>query len=115
MMGLHPITAGHGYTYLTRQVAASDGPAVAGGGIGAYYAEAVSHRPLARRRPRTLGIASGAAVSEAQMVALFGEGRHPDAAAIAAAVTASSARTAPTRSWSRGRWRRRLGWGGRSC
>ena len=88
-MGLHPITAGHGYTYLTRQVAVGDGPAVTGGGIGAYYAEAgESPGRWLGSGLASLGLAAGAAVSEAQMVALFGEGRHPDAAAIAAAVTA---------------------------
>jgi hypothetical protein len=88
-MGLHPITAGHGYTYLTRQVAVHDGPAVSGGGIGAYYAEAgESPGRWLGAGLGALGIAAGAAVSEAQMVALFGEGRHPEAAGIAAELAA---------------------------
>src|SRR6185437_6962500 len=109
-MGLHPITAGHGYTYLTRQVAAGDGPAVTGGGIGAYYAEAgESPGRWLGGGLASLGLAVGAVVSEAQMVALFGEGRHPDAAAIAAEVAAElgPAGAASTRNWWRVRWRRR--------
>ena len=38
-MGAHVLSAGHGYTYLTRQVAAHDATDVPPGGLGAYYSE----------------------------------------------------------------------------
>ena len=39
MMGLHKLTAGDGYTYLTRQVAAQDATERGHGSLGDYYAE----------------------------------------------------------------------------
>src|SRR4051794_23312774 len=39
VMSTHPITAGHGYTYLTRQTAAQDASVVSADGLGAYYSE----------------------------------------------------------------------------
>lgn len=92
MMSAHKITAGHGYTYLTRQVAAQDASVVPAGGLSAYYAE----RGEAPGRwmgsgLAGLGIAEGAAVAEEQMVALFGEGRHPDAQRIEAQLHAEGA------------------------
>jgi conjugative relaxase-like TrwC/TraI family protein len=86
-MGTHVISAGHGYTYLTRQTMAQDASAIPVDGIGAYYAE---HGEAPGEWLGTglagLGLEQGGAVSEAQMIALFGEGRHPDAAAIEAAL-----------------------------
>jgi hypothetical protein len=38
-MGAHKLTAGNGYTYLTRQTAAQDVGPIPAGGLGAYYAE----------------------------------------------------------------------------
>jgi conjugative relaxase-like TrwC/TraI family protein len=88
-MSTHRITAGHGYTYLTRQTAAQDGRVVGAGGLGAYYAEHGEAPGQWLGSGLTgLGIDGGATVSEAQMVALFGEGKHPDAAAIAARLRA---------------------------
>lgn len=89
MMSAHKITAGHGYTYLTRQVAAQDAPAIPPGGLGAYYAERgeAPGRWMGRGLDG-LGLAEGSAVAEDQMMALFGEGRHPDAARLAAELRA---------------------------
>lgn len=76
-MSLHKLTAGDGYRYLTRQVAAADtdrGRQTLGG----YY-EQRGESP-GRWWGRGLGaLGIDGVVSEAQMVALFGEGRHPDA------------------------------------
>ncbi len=95
-MTLHKLTAGDGYTYLVRQVAAADATSRGYSDLGAYYSEkgeapgvwmgsglsSVSDFPL------------GMYVSEAQMRALFGEGRHPNAQAIEQA-----ARSAGTHPW----------------
>ncbi len=80
-MTLHKLTAGDGYTYLTRQVAAHDATTRGFDNLGDYYSEkgeapgvwmgrglaAVPDFPVVDR------------VTGAQMVALFGEGRHPNA------------------------------------
>ena len=85
MMTVHKLTAGDGYTYLTRQVASADETRAPGQSLADYYA--------ARGNPpgvwlgggaHTLGVADGV-VTEAQMRALFGRGRHPDAEAMQAA------------------------------
>ncbi len=77
-MTVHKLTAGDGYTYLTRQVASMDEHRPAGQSLANYY--------TARGNPpgvwlgagaTTLGVAGGV-VSEAQMRALFGHGAHPD-------------------------------------
>src|SRR5690348_2268180 len=89
MMSAHKLTAGHGYTYLTRQTMAHDGAAVTADGLGAYYSE---HGEAPGRWLGAglagLGIEAGALVGEQQMIALFGEGRHPDAVEIAARLRA---------------------------
>src|ERR1700712_548225 len=70
MMSLHKLSAGSGYTYLTRQVAAGDVTARGRGSLGAYYEQR-------GESPRVwLG---GDPVSEEQMLALFGRGHHPGA------------------------------------
>src|SRR5579875_887273 len=83
MMSAHKITAGHGYTYLTSQVAAQDAGAVPRGGLGAYYAE---HGEAPGRwlgsGLASLAIERASIVREDQMIALFGGGRHPDATTI---------------------------------
>ena len=85
MMTVHKLTAGDGYTYLTRQVASMDEPRLRGQSLADYY--------TARGNPpgiwigagaATLGVAGGV-VSEAQMRALFGDGAHPDRDALLAA------------------------------
>jgi conjugative relaxase-like TrwC/TraI family protein len=83
-MSLHKLSAGSGYTYLTRQVAAGDVTARGRGSLGAYY----------EQRGESPGVWLGAGltsldsspragdpVSEGQMLALFGHGHHPFASA----------------------------------
>jgi conjugative relaxase-like TrwC/TraI family protein len=85
VMTVHKLSAGDGYTYLTRQVASADERLVQGQSLAEYY--------LARGNPPGVWLGAGAAqlgvagsvVSEAQMRALFGEGRHPDRDAMLAA------------------------------
>jgi conjugative relaxase-like TrwC/TraI family protein len=123
-MSLHKLTAGDGYTYLTRQVAACDATHRGRDGLSDYYTEkgespgvwlghgadglsqflaatetmtAASVGAPGASAASPAGAVSGAAgpsaratgtrlagrqVSETQMLALFGEGRHPDADAI---------------------------------
>ncbi|MDP9890014.1 conjugative relaxase-like TrwC/TraI family protein [Arthrobacter oryzae] len=83
MMTVHKLSAGDGYTYYTREVATGDELRAGNRSLGDYYT--VDGNP-----PGQWG-GGGAAllkvsgeVSEAQMSALYGEGLHPDAAAILA-------------------------------
>lgn len=77
VMTVHKLSAGSGYTYLTRQVVSAD-EGRAGQQLADYYA-ATGNPPgeWCGGGAATLGVA-GTDVSEAQMRALFGEGRHPD-------------------------------------
>jgi len=85
VMSLHKLTAGDGYTYLTRQVAAADDTNRGHGSLGSFY-EQKGESPgvwlgsgldsLGGSVPESC--VSGA-VTEAQMTALFGEGCHPNA------------------------------------
>ena len=77
-MTVHKLSAGDGYTYLTRQVASADEPRAAGQSLADYYV-ARGNPPgvWAGRGAELLGV-SGTVVTEAQMKALFGAGRHPD-------------------------------------
>jgi conjugative relaxase-like TrwC/TraI family protein len=84
-MSLHKLSAGDGYTYLTRRVAAADDTNRGYGSLGAYYDQ----------KGESPGVWLGSGldsfggsvpefrvtgeVTEAQMTALFGEGRHPNA------------------------------------
>lgn len=80
-MTIHKITAGDGYTYLTRQVAAGDSRPVRGKSAAEYYTE--TGNPPGRWMGAGLGaLGVSGLVSEEQMTALFGQGLHPDAAAI---------------------------------
>jgi len=113
-MSLHKLTAGDGYTYLTRQVAAADATHRGRDGLGEYYSQrgespglwmghgaaglteflapteaaaaAAGDRAAGAGLAQAPGAAGspfrGAEVSETQMLALFGEGRHPNAEAI---------------------------------
>ncbi|MGU3438255.1 MobF family relaxase [Actinomycetes bacterium M1A6_2h] len=80
-MGLHKLTAGDGYEYLTRQVAAADSTERGASSLADYYSEkGESPGRWAGAGLRELGsVAAGQQVSEAQMKALFGEGLHPNA------------------------------------
>jgi conjugative relaxase-like TrwC/TraI family protein len=100
MMGLHKLTAGDGYTYLIRQVAAGDDTNRGRPSLGDYYSSKGETpgrwlgrgltslgAPVGRDHAdplvaRLWGVAEGSEVSEAQMKALFGEGLHPNADAI---------------------------------
>ena len=97
VMGLHKLTAGDGYMYLIRQVAASDATDRGRPSLSDYYS-AKGEAPgtwtgrglpalgsPASRDPSDPLVATlwavlhGSQVSEEQMKALFGEGLHPNA------------------------------------
>jgi DNA primase catalytic core len=92
-MTVHKLTAGDGYTYLTRQVAAHDATSRGFDTLGAYYTE--------RGEAPGVWMGSGLAavpdfpvagdVTEAQMQALFGEGRHPNARELERSMRAAGA------------------------
>jgi DNA primase catalytic core len=80
VMGLHKLTAGDGYTYLTRQVAVHDATDRGHTGLGDYYSEkGESPGRWWGAGTAALGLETGSEVTETQMRNLFGEGRHPDA------------------------------------
>lgn len=98
-MTIHKLTAGDGYTYLTRQVASAD-ERRAGQDLAGYY--------TATGTPPGRWTGAGAAhlgvrgeVTETQMRALFGTGRHPDADAIIGALTAAGATVEEARGYAR--------------
>ncbi len=95
-MSLHKLTAGDGYRYLTRQVAAVDSTERGSASLGQYYTEkGESPGQWMGAGLDGLGsVAAGSGVSEAQMKALFGEGRHPDADAIVQELIAEGKRSA---------------------
>ncbi|GAB4079067.1 MobF family relaxase [Modestobacter muralis] len=80
-MTLHKLTAGDGYTYLTRQVAAHDATEQQFGSLGQYYSDK-GEAPgiwMGRGLAGVPDFPVGSTVTEAQMLALFGQGRHPNA------------------------------------
>ncbi len=93
-MTLHKLTAGDGYTYLTRQVAAGDVTHRGYDSLGAYYAEK-GESPGVWMGSGCHGLPQflGGRVTEDQMRALFGEGRHPDAVRIEAELRAQGRAT----------------------
>ncbi|SHN52782.1 DNA primase, catalytic core [Geodermatophilus obscurus] len=100
-MSLHKLTAGDGYTYLTRQVAALDATERGHAGLGDYYSQRGEFPGTWTGGGLTglTGVSAGQPVDEAQMKALFGQGRHPDAErlereALAAGWTPEQARAA---------------------
>ena len=96
-MGLHKLTAGDGYMYLIRQVAASDATDRGRPSLADYYSSkgetpgrwmgrglASLARPVGRDSSdplvaRLWSVPEGSQVREEQMKALFGEGLHPNA------------------------------------
>jgi conjugative relaxase-like TrwC/TraI family protein len=96
-MGLHKLTAGDGYMYLIRQVAASDATDRGRPSLSDYYSAkgeapgtwmgrglAALGSPVSRDASDPLvtqlwGVPHGSEVAEDQMKALFGEGLHPNA------------------------------------
>ena len=76
---LHKLTAGDGYTYLTRQVAAPDGTERGYTSLGDYYAaKGESPGRVAGPRPGIARAPAGGSARQ-QMLNLFGQGIHPDA------------------------------------
>ncbi|MFL6163578.1 MAG: MobF family relaxase [Jatrophihabitantaceae bacterium] len=86
-MSLKKLSAGDGYTYLIRQVAAHDSTERGYDSLGDYYTEK-GESPGRWWGAGLAWLGVSGEVSEAQMRALFGEGRHPDADKIEAALIA---------------------------
>ncbi len=91
MMNLHKLAAGNGYTYLSRQVAANDVGDTGYANLGEYYSER-GESPGVWLGHGLSGLDGGPqvgdVVGEGQMVALFGQGRHPNADALEQAAAA---------------------------
>jgi len=86
-MGVHKLTAGDGYSYLTRQVAVHDSTEKGRSSLSDYYSErGESPGAWLGAGLADLALVSGEAVTEAQMKSLFGERRHPNADELTAAV-----------------------------
>jgi hypothetical protein len=78
-MSIHKLSAGSGYDYLTRQVAALDATAKGHVGLASYYTER-GECPgawIGAGMAGIDGLSSGDAVTAEQMRALFGAGLHP--------------------------------------
>jgi conjugative relaxase-like TrwC/TraI family protein len=78
-MSVHKLTAGSGYDYLTRQVAALDATEKGHTGLASYYTER-GESPgvwIGSGMDGIDGLAAGDAVTAEQMRALFGCGLHP--------------------------------------
>lgn len=85
-MSLHKLTAGTGFEYLTRQVAAQDATDKGGVGLATYYTQSgeTPGRWVGTGLAGLGEIAVGDLVTPEQMRHLFGSGHHPNAAAIMA-------------------------------
>jgi DNA primase catalytic core len=92
-MSLHRITAGSGYDYLTRQVAAMDSTEKGYTGLASYYTEKgeTPGRWVGTGMGGIDGLAAGDLVTAEQMLSLFGAGMHPLAQQRAAAVEGTDA------------------------
>ncbi|OCL30874.1 hypothetical protein BCR15_10380 [Tessaracoccus lapidicaptus] len=90
---LHKLTAGSGYDYLTRQVAAMDSTEKGHASLTSYYTEKgeVPGRWVGAGL-QALEVEPGSAVSAEQMQSLFGAGFHPDMAARLAALPVGATR-----------------------
>ena len=78
-MSMHKLTAGSGYDYLTRQVAALDATEKGHTGLASYYTER-GESPgvwIGSGMDGIDGLAAGDPVTAEQMRALFGCGLHP--------------------------------------
>jgi hypothetical protein len=78
-MSIHKLTAGSGYDYLTRQVAALDATDKGHTGLAAYYTER-GETPgvwIGSGMEEIQGLTVGDPVTAEQMRALFGAGLHP--------------------------------------
>ncbi|MFL6108016.1 MAG: MobF family relaxase [Marmoricola sp.] len=77
-MTVHKLSAGDGYTYLTRQVASADERRRRGQSLTDYYLDQGNPPGTwVGKGAAQLGVA-GSEVTESQMRALFGQGLHPD-------------------------------------
>lgn len=85
---LHKLTAGDGYTYLTRQVAAGDSTELGYRSLGDYYS-VKGESPGTWQGGGLTALGVHGQVTEQQMVSLFGQGIHPDADKIRAAMKAT--------------------------
>jgi DNA primase catalytic core len=84
-MSLRKLTAGDGYTYLTRQVAAHDSTEKGRSKLADYYDEKGESPGRWMGSGLTpLGLAPGETVTASQMASLFGQGQHPRAGEIEA-------------------------------
>jgi len=91
-MSLHKITAGVGYDYLTRQVAALDSTEKGYTGLASYYAEE-GETPgvwIGSGMAGIDGLSAGDPVTAEQMQSLFGSGHHPLARQRGAALPADA-------------------------
>jgi len=84
-MTIHKLTAGDGYSYLTRQVAGGDVQRERGQSAAEYYTAKGNPPGVWAGRGAPLLSLAGEQVSERQMFYLFGLGMHPDAERIAEA------------------------------
>jgi len=92
-MSMQKLTAGDGYTYLTRQVVAHDATNRGYDNLGEYYSEK-GEAPgvwMGRGLSGVPEFPLGEHVTEDQMKALFGEGRHPNADDIERSMRAAGA------------------------
>src|SRR4051812_31153093 len=91
-MSIHKLTAGDGYAYLTRQVAALDATDKAHTGLADYYSQ---RGEIPGRWTGSaladVDMAVGQEVTADQMASLFAEGRHPNADRISDEMEASQA------------------------
>ncbi len=78
-MSLHNLTAGSGYDYLTRQVAAMDSTEKGHAGLASYYTEKgeTPGQWVGSGMVGIDGLAAGDVVTAEQMQSLFGSGHHP--------------------------------------
>src|SRR3954451_20395569 len=84
-MSLRKLTAGEGYTYLTRQVAAHDSTEKGHTSLADYYDEkGESPGRWLGSGLAALGLGLGETVTASQMASLFGQGQHPRAGEIEA-------------------------------
>lgn len=81
-MSLHKLTAGSGYDYLTRQVAAHDAAEKGHTSLASYYSERgeTPGQWVGSGLTGIDGLEVGDVVTAEQMQALFGSGHHPLAA-----------------------------------
>ena len=85
VQSIHKLSAGDGYAYLTRQVAAFDATDRGHTGLGDYYTQqGESPGTWLGSGLADVGMAVGEPVTADQMAALFAEGLHPNADAIRA-------------------------------